>query len=41
VFAKDLPQVFGIAFYPSGDNPHWIYVATEGSVERFRYQRAI
>ena len=38
VFAENLPQVFGIAFYPSGDNPHWIYVATEGSVARFRYR---
>jgi glucose/arabinose dehydrogenase len=41
VFAENLPQVFGIAFYPSGDNPHWIYVATEGSVARFRYQEGV
>ena len=25
VFAENLPQVFGIAFYPSGDDPHWIF----------------
>jgi glucose/arabinose dehydrogenase len=36
--SPNLPQVFGIAFYPSGDNPHWIYVAMAGSVVRFRYQ---
>jgi hypothetical protein len=33
--SPNLPQVSGIAFYPSGDNPHWIYVAMTGSVDRF------
>jgi glucose/arabinose dehydrogenase len=38
VFAKNLPRAFGIAFYPSGDNPHWVYAATESSVVRFPYR---
>jgi glucose/arabinose dehydrogenase len=39
VFAADLPRVFGIAFYPSGPDPLWVYVATVGSVWRFPYRR--
>ncbi len=38
VFAEGLQQVFGIAFYPSGPDPRWVYVATTGSVLRFPYQ---
>jgi len=38
VFAENLPQVFGIAFYPPGPDPRWIYVATPGSVLRFPYR---
>ena len=38
VFAENLPRAFGIAFYPSGDNPHWVYAATESSVVRFPYR---
>ena len=38
VFAADLPHVFGIAFYPSGPDPHWVYVATVGSVWRIPYR---
>jgi glucose/arabinose dehydrogenase len=38
VFAQNLPRVFGIAFYPSGDDPRWVYVATEGTVVRFAYR---
>jgi glucose/arabinose dehydrogenase len=30
--------VFGIAFFPSGLDPSWIYVATPGSVVRFPYR---
>jgi glucose/arabinose dehydrogenase len=38
IFAEGLPRVFGIAFYPSGLDPHWVYVATESSVSRFPYR---
>jgi glucose/arabinose dehydrogenase len=27
VFASGLSQPYGIAFYPSGPNPEWVYVA--------------
>jgi glucose/arabinose dehydrogenase len=37
VFATGLRQPFGIAFYPSGEDPQWIYVANTDSVVRFRY----
>ena len=37
VFAADLDRPFGIAFYPPGDDPQWIYVATNNSVVRFAY----
>jgi glucose/arabinose dehydrogenase len=36
-FATGLDHPFGIAFYPSGPNPHWIYVATASTVVRFPY----
>ena len=39
VFAKGLDQPFGIAFYPPGDKPQWVYVANTGSVLRFPYQK--
>jgi len=38
VFAEGLHRPFGIAFYPSGNNPRWVYVATAGSVVRFPYR---
>jgi glucose/arabinose dehydrogenase len=38
VFASGLKQPFGIAFFPNGDNPQWVYVANTDSVVRFRYQ---
>ncbi|OAF03653.1 sorbosone dehydrogenase [Bradyrhizobium centrolobii] len=38
VFASGLKQPFGIAFFPSGDNPQWVYVANTDSVVRFPYQ---
>ena len=38
VFASGLEQPFGIAFYPPGPNPQWVYVANTGSVVRFPYQ---
>ena len=37
VFANGLHQPFGIAFYPSGDNPRWVYVAETDRVVRFPY----
>lgn len=37
VFAKDLEQPFGIAFYPPGPNPKYVYVANLNSVVRFAY----
>lgn len=38
VFASGLKQPFGIAFYPLGPNPEWVYVANTDSVVRFPYQ---
>jgi glucose/arabinose dehydrogenase/cytochrome c2 len=37
VFATGLHGPFGIAFYPPGNNPQWIYVANNNSVVRFPY----
>ena len=37
LFASGLNIPFGIAFYPPGDNPQWIYVANMDSVVRFPY----
>ena len=37
IFATGLDRPFGIAFYPAGDNPQWIYVANNNSVVRFPY----
>jgi len=38
VFASGLDQPFGIAFYPPGSDPQWIYVANTGSVVRYPYR---
>jgi glucose/arabinose dehydrogenase len=38
IFAGGLKQPFGIAFYPSGDNPQWVYVANTDGVVRFPYK---
>ena len=38
VFAADLPRIYGIAFYPPGPDPRWVYVATEEAVRRFPYR---
>jgi glucose/arabinose dehydrogenase len=38
VFASGLKQPFGIAFYPVGPNPRWVYVAQNDGVVRFRYK---
>jgi len=36
-FATDLKMPFGIAFYPPGPNPTWVYVGNTDSVVRFPY----
>jgi len=38
VFATGLSGPFGIAFYPLGANPQWVYVANLNSLVRFPYQ---
>jgi glucose/arabinose dehydrogenase len=38
VFASGLSQPYGIAFYPAGPNPEWVYVANDDGVVRFRYK---
>ncbi|NUS22104.1 MAG: sorbosone dehydrogenase family protein [Mesorhizobium sp.] len=38
VFAKGLTRPYGIAFYPPGDKPQWVYVANSDSVVRFPYR---
>ncbi len=39
VFASGLNRPFGIAFYPPGENPQWVYVANNNSVVRFAYHQ--
>lgn len=36
-FASNLREPFGIAFYPPGANPEWIYIGDTDSVKRFPY----
>jgi glucose/arabinose dehydrogenase len=38
VFATDLYQPYGIAFYPLGPDPQWVYIANSHSVVRFPYK---
>ncbi len=38
VFAFGLSGAFGIAFYPPGPNPQWVYVGNTDSVVRFPYR---
>jgi glucose/arabinose dehydrogenase len=38
IFAQDLYQPFGIAFWPPGPNPRYVYVANTDSVVRFPYR---
>ena len=38
VYATGLDGPFGIAFYPAGSNPQWLYVANNNAVVRFAYQ---
>jgi glucose/arabinose dehydrogenase len=37
-FATGLVQNFGIAFYPLGPNPKWVYIGNTDSVVRFPYK---
>src|SRR3569832_1234141 len=37
-YADGLRQPFGIAFYPPGPEPQWLYVANTDSVVRFPYR---
>jgi len=37
VYASDLDLPFGIAFYPPGKNPKWLYVANNNAIVRFPY----
>jgi glucose/arabinose dehydrogenase len=38
VFAANLDHPYGIAFYPAGPDPKWIYVADTDTVVRFPYR---
>ena len=38
LFASGLDGPFGIAFYPPGPEPRWVYVATVNAVGRFPYR---
>src|ERR1035437_10950151 len=40
VFAKGLNEPYGIAFYPPGNDPQWVYVGNTDSVVRFPYQNS-
>ena len=37
VFASRLQRPYGIAFYPPGPNPEWIYIGNENEIVRFPY----
>lgn len=37
MFASGLTRPFGIAFYPPGPNPRWVYVGETGRVVRYPY----
>jgi glucose/arabinose dehydrogenase len=38
VYVDGLKQPFGLAFYPSGEAPQWLYVAETHRVTRYAYQ---
>lgn len=38
IFAENLSKPFGIAFYPPGPNPKYVYVGNTDSIVRFPYQ---
>jgi glucose/arabinose dehydrogenase len=37
-FADGLDRPFGVAFYPAGPNPQWVYVGATNAVVRFPYR---
>ena len=37
IFASGLQKPYGIAFYPPGPNPEWIYIGNENGIVRFPY----
>ncbi len=37
VFARGLKEPYGIAFYPQGPDPQWVYIGNTDSVVRFPY----
>jgi glucose/arabinose dehydrogenase len=39
IYASGLNRPFGIAFFPNGDHPQWIYVANTDTVVRFPYTK--
>jgi glucose/arabinose dehydrogenase len=38
VFAGELTQPYGIAFYPPGPNPQWVYAGDTDAIVRFAYR---
>jgi glucose/arabinose dehydrogenase len=38
VFAEGLHEPFGIAFYPAGPNPQWIYIGDTDAIVRIPYK---
>jgi glucose/arabinose dehydrogenase len=38
IYADGLREPYGIAFYPPGPNPEWIYIANSDGVVRLRYR---
>jgi glucose/arabinose dehydrogenase len=39
IYASGLNRPFGIAFFPTGEDPKWVYVANTDSVVRFPYNK--
>ena len=39
VFASGLKQPYGLAFYPSGPDPQWLYIGNTNEVVRFAYHK--
>jgi glucose/arabinose dehydrogenase/mono/diheme cytochrome c family protein len=38
IFASGLNKPYGIAFYPPGPDPQWVYVGNENEIVRFAYK---
>jgi glucose/arabinose dehydrogenase len=39
IFVSGLKSPYGLAFYPPGDDPHWLYVGSTSEVVRFAYHK--